>query len=226
MKVKYSLFLADARGKLNGSVAAKNRYGQYFRNKVTPVNPQTIAQVKQRSLLAQFSQQWRTLSQLERDSWKGAVDSWTRTNIFGDVVTPSANILYNRLNMNIAIAGGTPITLPPAPTGVETPTALSVDYDSTAGTLEMAFAPSTVDADLSLIIEATDQMSPGVSYMKNKFRQIAVKTSVTASPIDIIADYVAKFGEPTEGLRAGFRISFVSKTTGEKSQAISVSLIF
>ena len=47
-KVLFSALISDMRNKLNGSVFAKNRGGSYLRTKVTPVNPQTVAQVHKR----------------------------------------------------------------------------------------------------------------------------------------------------------------------------------
>ena len=225
MKVKYSALISDMRGKLNGSVASKNRYGQYFRNKITPSNPQTITQVEQRARLAQFSRQWRTLTVAQRSAWNGAVSGWTRTNIFGDVVTPSGNILFNRLNLNIATAGGSSILLPPSPSDVATPESLSLAVSSVTPSFDMTFAPTPVPADFTLVVEATPQLSAGIENANNKFRILSTVASAGASPVDLLADYTARFGTLQQGMKVFVRISFINKISGQKSQAIKESAI-
>ena len=64
-KIKMTAIVADMRNKLNGSVFSRNRGGAYIRTKVTPINPQTAAQVQARSLLTSLSQGFRSLSQAQ-----------------------------------------------------------------------------------------------------------------------------------------------------------------
>ena len=58
MKLKFGAIVTDGRGKIGGHVASKNRSGAYLRTKVTPSNPNTVAQVQVRSILASLSQSW------------------------------------------------------------------------------------------------------------------------------------------------------------------------
>ena len=51
-KIKFGMMMTDARGKLGGQVFSKNKGGAYVRTKVTPSNPQTIAQTTRRALFA------------------------------------------------------------------------------------------------------------------------------------------------------------------------------
>ena len=61
-KIKLSAIVSEMRGKLNGSVFSKNRGGAYIRTKVTPVNPQSLAQGLVRATLTNLSQAWRGLT--------------------------------------------------------------------------------------------------------------------------------------------------------------------
>src|SRR5690606_27930634 len=55
MKVQFSgLGVVAGSGKIQGTVAARNRSGAYLRVKVTPVNPQTTYQQAARQRLTQF----------------------------------------------------------------------------------------------------------------------------------------------------------------------------
>lgn len=223
-KVKFSALISEMRNKLNGSVFARNRGGAYLRNKVTPTNPQTLAQVQARSLLTQFSQSWRSLTQAQRDSFTSVVDQWARTDIFGDVVNPSGSSLYIRLNINISLAGGTAIDVAPQPVGAEALTALSVSADD-SGIVSLTYAPATVPSDHAMYIEATPQLSAGISNANSKFRFVQTIAAGIASPQDIGSAYQIKFGALIAGAKLFVRAKFINKLTGEVSQKLVAGTI-
>lgn len=224
-KVKYSALVSEMSGKLNGSVLAKNRSGSYIRTKITPVNPQTIAQTAVRNRLSAMSQAWKGLTESQRSAWNSAVEDWQKTNIFGDTVKPSGQNLFVGVNANVLNAGGTQLTNPPVKVGVAALTALSFAYDSVAGDAELTFAPTPVPANTVLVVEATAPMSAGKSYMKNMFRQVQVVAPAGTSPVDIFAAYNTKFGAVLPGQKIGVRAKFINRTTGEVSLALSTVAI-
>ena len=224
-KVKFSALISEMRNKLNGSVFARNRGGAYLRNKVTPVNPQTIAQVQARSLLTSYSQSWRSLTQNQRDAWRSVVDQWSRTDVFGDVVNPSGSSLYIRLNINISLAGGAAISTPPTPTGAAALSDLSVAADESSNTVAVTFDPAAVPAGHALYIEATPNLSPGISNANSRFRYVATGAAAATSPIAIGTEYLAKFGALVEGQKLFIRAKFINATTGEVSQSLVASTI-
>ena len=120
MKVKFSALVSEMRGKLNGSVASKNRSCSYFRNKVTPVNPNTARQLAQRSILTTQAQAWRGLTDAQRTSWNSSVATFAKTNIFGDLRNPSGFNLFCRLNANLATVSASTISTPPTSASVAT----------------------------------------------------------------------------------------------------------
>jgi len=225
MKVKYSGIMSDARGKLNGSVASKNRYGQYLRNKITPTNPQTSSQVAQRAKLATFASKWRSLTPAQRLAWNNAVGNYTGTNIFGDVTTPSGNVLYNRLNMTLATVNEDSINLPPLPLGASTPEELDASVNVSTGLAEITILPNSVPTDHKLVIESTAPLSAGIFNANNQFRIVSVDPSLTAGVADIFDAIEEKFGTPTAGLKMFFKVSFYRTDTGEKSQSLKTSTI-
>ena len=117
-KVKFSALISEMRNKLNGSVFSRNRAGAYLRTKVTPINPRTSLQNAVRELLTSLSQNWRNLTEAQRDAWNAAVHNFQKTDIFGDMKTPSGINLYTKLNLNLANAGLILIDVPPLPSEV------------------------------------------------------------------------------------------------------------
>ena len=219
-KVKFSALISEMRNKLNGSVFSRNRGGAYLRNKVTPLNPQSLAQVLVRSTFTSFAQSWRTLTEDQRTAWRNAVSNWSTTDVFGDIINPSGSNLYSRLNINITNAGGSAILLPPAPIGATALTSLAVSAAAGAGTVGITFAPGTVPAGHAAVLDATANLSPGIANANSQFRQIDVLAAAEASPYAAGTSYVAKFGGLSAGQRVFVRMRFVNTTTGERSQAL------
>lgn len=224
-KVKFGVVVSDMRNKLNGSVFARNKGGAYVRTKVTPLNPQTTAQVSARALLTQLSQNFRSLTQEQITAWNNAIQQWGTTDIFGDVVNPTGLALYVRLNANILNAGGTAIVTPPSPIGADAITALSLAGDVSSSTYTVTFAPASVPADHAMYLESTTMLSPGINNANSKFRSIAVLAPAAASPYAAYAAQTSKFGPLVAGQKAFIRAKFINRLTGEVSQALTASAV-
>jgi hypothetical protein len=214
MKAKFGSIVVDGRGKLGGHVYSKNRGGAYVRTKVTPVNPQSTAQLAVRAFFTSLSQGWRSLTSAQREAWNGAVENFQRTDIFGDIKKPSGINLYMRLNQNILNAGGTAIDTPPAPGLTPEIVTFSSAPDSTPQTFSLVFAPSPIPADAAYVVECTPSLSPGKSFIKNQYRVVIVLPAADVTPTDILAAYQAKFGELTGGQIVGIRVKSVDLLTG------------
>ena len=192
-KVKYGEMIADMRGKINGTVHSKNRSGAYMRNKTSPVNPQTSFQSAVRASFAQFSQGWRSLTQVARDSWSSVVDQFSSTNVFGDNVKPTGANLYIALNRIIDTIGGVAITLPPIPAAVTAVDTISIDPDISDDSILVTYTPA-IPATQTVAVYATRPQSAGISFVKNKYRFIEAIVAADVSPYDISTAYEAKFG--------------------------------
>jgi len=215
MKIKWGSLVTDGRGKVGGHVASRNRSGAYIRTKVTPVNPNTSAQQAVKSILATLSQNWRSLTQTQRDAWDAAVGDFATTNIFGDLVNPTGKNLYTRLNANILSIGESVISVPPALAAVLSMPVASVTVAVGAGTYEVAY--TAADATIAAQVWATPPVSPGKSFVKNLYRQIGVVDGAAVSPLDFSTDYLAKFGASQAGQKVFVKLVPVVKATGQKA---------
>lgn len=212
-KVKFSALISEMRNKLNGSVFSKNRAGNYLRNKVTPVNPQTSFQTAVRAILTAASQSWRALTESQRKAWNSAVANFTGTDIFGDVKTPSGINLYNKLYINASTILQAPRTTPPAV--VSSPGVPSETVATAApGTFTVNDDVLTeVPAGLWLVIRATPSVSAGKNFLKGKSRIIKVLDPASPFPYAAGADYTAKFGNMVAGEKVGFELSYIDAVT-------------
>lgn len=225
MKMKFGALVVDGRNKIGGQVASKNRGGSYLRTKVTPTNPQTAAQSNVRSAFTSLSQIWRTLTQAQRNAWNAAVTDWQRTDIFGDIKSPSGFNLYMRLNQNLLLIGEAMIDVPPLAEGVANPGVVSVTAAAGTPALSIVFAETPVQANTTMVVEATPPMSAGRNFVKSNFRKIAQVAAAGTSPFNALTAYQAKFGDPVAGQKITVRLKCVSEITGETSQYSVASTI-
>lgn len=222
MKIKFGAMVVDGRGKIGGHVASKNRAGAYFRTKVTPVNPQTAAQNLVRSRLTTLSQNWKGLTDAQRQSFNSAVGDYAKTDIFGDIRNPSGANLYQRLNNNLLAVGEAIINTAPQPQDVPTEEIDSLEIDILNDTFDLTFAAVNPEAT-SIKIFATAGQSQGKNFVSSEYRQIGVGDISAAAAVDLWADYVAKFGNPTVGAKVFVKAIFVNPETGQASTQQSIS---
>jgi hypothetical protein len=227
MKAKFGAIVVDGRGKLGGHVASKNRAGSYFRTKVTPVNPQTSFQSVVRNRLAGLSSGWRGLTAAQRAAWNGAVVDFQKTDIFGDIKTPSGFNLYQKLNNNLLNIGIAAISTPPQIVAVDAFSTLSLAAEdgTVAESLELTFTPA-IAADHKVKVYATAPMSAGISFVKSEYRQIAVLDNGDTSAYNLLAEYQAKFGSTGEaGQKIFVKVVQVESASGLEGTPLSASAI-
>lgn len=218
-KIKYSALVSDMRNKLNGSVASKNRYGSYLRNKVTPVNPQTSYQQNVRQMLGSLSSQYRGLTQSQRNSFINGAQNFPFTDIFGDTRYLSGQTLFVKLNTNLLNAGESVIETAPLPVGVPEFSATDLNVTTSAGDIadmQLSVSSATVPAGFVVAVYATPPLSQSINFVKNRLRFIGIGT-VAASAVDLTAMYAARFGSSAaEGERITVRIALISTDSGQQ----------
>lgn len=225
MKTKFGAIIVAGSGKIGGHVASRNRAGSYLRTKVSPVNPQSAAQLTVRNRLAGRSQAWKGLTQAQRDAWNASVGAFAGTDIFGDLKNPSGFNLYQRLNNNLLTVGGAVITNPPLSAAVLQVLLTSIAPAAGAGTISMVLS-GAVPAGTAVKVFATAPQSAGVSFVKSEYRLITTLAAATATPVALGAVYTTKFGAWLSGQKIFVKIVFVNTTTGQQSapqQAFAVS---
>lgn len=223
MKIKWGALVTDGRGKIGGQVASKNRSGAYMRTKVTPSNPQTAAQLAVRSILAGLSSGWRGLTQDQRDGWNGAVNDFQKTNVFGDITTPTGKNLYTRLNASLQSVGLSVISSAPSPDEV---------IECTIPNFAFTLAPTTaainvtnLDSNMKYQVIATAPVSAGKSFVKSEYRQIGTMLSTDTQPFDIATAYTDKFGTPAEGKKVFVKVVPVVIATGQQGVGATANTI-
>lgn len=215
--------MSDARGKIAGGVASKNRSGNYFRSKVSPVNPKTASQMAVRSRFGSLAQAFRALTVAQIALWNDAVQFWAKTNIFGDTVKPSGLNLFVQLNSNILSVGGTMLNTPPEPSDMPADISGAVGFTVTGTVAELVVSGTATGAQFA-VLRATPKVSNGISYVKNLLRTVGAYDLSGGSEFDIEADWVAKFGSfPAVGDRHVCVLDVIHSETGQVIRSIPCS---
>ena len=191
-KIKFGMMMTDASGKLGGQVFSKNRGGSYVRTKVTPINPQSVAQSAIRNVFAAISQGWSALTDAQRQSWNAAVDSYGKTDVFGDIRNPSGKNLFQRLNQNLAISNQTGLVVVGLPDAIPLANPSTALLDSANNEIGI---PTSGDVTGSMVVVwATPPLSAGTRFVRNRLRQIAVITGGDEIEYLVSDEYINKFG--------------------------------
>lgn len=183
-------------GSRDARTASRNRFGQYFRNRASPVQPRTPAQLNQRARMSTNAAGWRTLTDAQRAGWASLGAQITRTDSLGQSYTLNGFGAYTSVNNNKLDAGDAVVAAAPA---IVTPAELAtVTITLTAAAFSIAYTATPLPANTRLFIFASPQRSAGVSF-NGDYRLLAVTAAAAASPHNLLAAYTARFGVPVVG---------------------------
>lgn len=231
MKIKYSALVSGASGKLNGSVAARNRYGNYFRNKTTPINRDTTPQQRMRAIFGAISKRWSRITESQREAWENLAKDHPYTDIFGDSMTLQASAMFQKVNLNLEKLGLSSLDAPGSKQENGTLAGLEFTFLGAAGLItELDLIPELQEAvaeDTTLVVYATRPVSAGKKFLKNDFRMLGSMEIAAASvnvTEDILPLYTAVFGDNVaDNQRIGVRVAVLDVNTGLQSTPFSAN---
>lgn len=94
-----SQVIASASGSAGGLTASRNRFGNYFRTRAVPVQPNTSRQQFVKAAFAALSVRWTGLTQAQRDTWDLYAENTPVTNKLGLTVLLTGLNMYIRNNL-------------------------------------------------------------------------------------------------------------------------------
>ncbi len=203
-KAKYGGGIQDLRGSIAGQVHSRNTYGNYIRQKVSPVQPRTARQLEVRELFSTLSRMYSTqLTDEEQEAWRQAAASTPVRDVFGDSISLTGINLFNRLNSLRLLMGQEPLRTPPPLVEVPALEEFWVMYDVDLGAPVVRFSPSPVPNDHWLFIWATEPLNPGVAFVTHKLRLLVVLGPGSTDATSLGPAYTARYGTIVPG-KAGY----------------------
>jgi hypothetical protein len=225
-KIIFSAVVGDARAKAGGVVFTKGRFGAVVRRKVSPVQPRTSYQTNVRALFTLLTKRWGgTLTATQRAGWISLAQAFPQKDVFGNNITLTGLQMYIKLNRNLQTIAVAVIDDPPVTLSVGSPGTFTLS--SAVGppitlTGDAGTEPATGEVP---VVEAVAPVSPGRSFVGNRYRYIFKAAAATAGPWDIAATYAAKFGTLVANQNVSARVYYVNNTTGAASQKASSQVI-
>jgi hypothetical protein len=134
-RVTFGNIVAEARGKIGGVVFSRNTGGAYVRQKVSPVQPRTPAQLNQRSRLTEVSKVWGTLTQAQREAWKSFSLDFKKRDVLGLGKQRSAQQMFMFCNLALDSVGYPLINNPPVGLAVDALTIVNL-VSATSGAVQ------------------------------------------------------------------------------------------
>lgn len=195
-KVLFGGGVAEMRRSLEGNTFSRNKGGSYVRQRVRPINPNTPDQINKRQQLSLLSKAWGAeLTQVQRDGWTAFAEINTIIDVLGQVLQLSGIQMYIRVNARLLIAGETRIDDAPLNQDVTQVSIVSVVFDVTGISPEytIEFTPPIALGE-GIQTFSTPQLSPGISFIKNRTRLIEPFLSGATTPLAELTNWQAKFG--------------------------------
>ena len=196
--------VAAISGKLGGAVFASNKGGAYMRAFTKPTNPKTSYQEDARDSLAQYSNEWRVLTDEERESWA----AWAATHPIVDRLGASRNLTgsqaYVKINANRDLAGDATAnaTVPgdPSFTQAIVDVTESIAADISNNNILVPLGAGAADGQF-LFVYITPALSAGINASFGQERLLPVIAidagMVSAGEVNVGPEWVSRFGALT-----------------------------
>ena len=181
---------AQISGSIGGLTFARNKGGDYCRNRTVPVAPQTILQLNARAAFGALSARWGSvLTAAQRSSWDAYAAAVPLVNPLGESISVSGQNMYIRGNMIHLLGSLSPVDNAPF-TNTLGPAVADFEFTATGSTslLEITSFSSPADPADNVLIQQSGPQNTSVNFYKGPWRIVAVKTVAT-----ILATYPAPY---------------------------------
>lgn len=214
---------SDLRGKIGGTVASKNKGGNYLRRGGSPVQPNTPAQTQARANFGANSKLWSAMFTADqRAAWGFFAAANPLVNIFGASIIISGMAMSMRLNQILTQIAQATITDPPADMSVPALAAATAIAPSTiTGLFQVVTEVQSVVAGAQYYVFATGLMAAGAKPQKNQYRFMGAYSGTAGGlAINISDAWIARFGALAAGQSVGVIVATVNVATGALTPGI------
>lgn len=217
---------AILRGKLGGVVHSANRYGEYIRQYVKPVNPNTQAQAIARGNFSNALSGWHSLTASQKNAWsayatdrgrglsgvnefmshraRAMQNAWFLDNISGAMLTPSGDETFENTGYNPPLDAPNADVSPPFDMVLIT---ASITTDFTGEyTLDGTF--SLADSETPDITLPTGTFEPGFGITAYLSNPISQESHFISNPEEMKVGVSVPFDEIASGTEGGTMITF------------------
>ena len=196
-KIKMGAIVVDARGKIGGHSFQASPNGLRLISNKAGTKKSSVAQQKNRAKFSKNVKDWSLLTAGQRDTFNVQTANYKQNDVFGDLQTPSGKTLFSKLNQNLALSNQALISAAVNPVPLPNISNMRVSCSTLAQHLRIL--TDTLTTEHKFIVYATPKLSGAVAYVKDKFNQLAVISGGVGVPLDVWAEFSAKYGVPVTG---------------------------
>lgn len=162
-------------GSIGGVVASHNRGGVYFRQRSTPVNPNTSFQQEVRSLFANLQAAWGSvLTNAQRSAWDSYALATPINNVLGSPINIGGKGMFTRGNTPRLQAGLSQVNAGPTVSGLPALTSPGItSLTASTGVMITTFTNTDEWADVTggaLLVFMSRPQSPTINGFKGPYR--------------------------------------------------------
>lgn len=214
-KAEFTSGLGGLKGKVGGSVFAKNKGGFYMRTKVKPLNPKSAFQQKVRANFTEVSQAWGNLTDAQIKAWNIYAEQLSfahKKKSFGGRQKYSGKTLFQLVNNNRKIIGLAQANTPPLKTELNASPVTNITITNSSSKVELNYTANPTEASY-VTIWATPILSKGTRSYTGKYKQFGSQLlSTTTKKYDLSSQFTARFGSvPAAGSNVAFQVKQVTK---------------
>lgn len=234
--IRYGGGVVDARGSIAGNTLSRNASGAYSRARVAPTNPGTSPQAAVRDALSLSSQNWRELTDTQREAWidAAATVQGKYTNRLGQEQQYTGQQLWMKVQMARqawALGGGTlvgsgedPPPLTPSPPAVAI---ASLTAETAGGTTIDLLELDVTGADVAnqLLVYASPPVSAGTMRPRSvRFKLIGAFEDWATGNESILTEYAAVYGTAAnDGEKIFVQVKRISTTSWREASPLVLS---
>ena len=244
--IKTTAIVDAISGKLQGTVFAKNKGGDYMRGRGKVLQPDSPAQMAVRGLFGAISSAFALLTRSQIEQWKTFADLHPYTNRLGDQRNLTAKAMFQKVNTNLALANAqtagaiTTLNSPLPWVGVPFIDAnavvqrypFTIDGDAPAGStgaVNIQYDSRLDTGNIKMLIYATPVLPVTVNNTKSKMRLLKIMDFPGSDQLeasDFAQEYVDAFGSGEGTDQAQIKVRFINAENGEASVETVLSVNF
>ncbi len=177
--------IGAASGSLGGITASRNRFGQYFRVRAVPVQPNTQEQQDVKAAFGSLAIQWRSLPQIRRDEWDLYGENTPMLNKLGQSILLTGMNHFVRSNTPRVVNGNTTVLAGPAVFGLPQLSPWSFTATAVGSVLDVLFDSDDPWQDIDqahMYLYIGKPVNDSILFYKGPFRFTDVIDGNSATP--------------------------------------------
>jgi hypothetical protein len=199
MKFMSAPLVGEMRGSMGGLTIARNRFGQYIRNRVAPVQPTSNRRSIIRTHFANLAESFKELEGETISAWNEWAKTLNYTDSLGRAITVTGLNAYMAVNTLRLDAGLDRLdSVPPFPGFTQIPEGFTVTAEAGSRTLFVAFTAGSVRLNVDnnfLLVSVGRPLTSSVNYYRSPYvtvgKIIGKQTPPPTSPAEFDLPYEA-----------------------------------